>query len=192
MFPSINHLNQSWTKVSILTVISCLLLLILSFDLFTTYQVIPFFLLLGSLLALVVTSSLAVSECISVKKLPSNRIIFSILPAILVTGCLYSYKQGVFYGKKLIDATFHDERSGMTLALYSTGHYIINSDWMFGSENFSGTYRTLGDSIIFNKFPVVDNDFVAQIIVKRGNRIYFNKDKYGDYKDTTYYYFKIH
>jgi hypothetical protein len=124
------------------------------------------------------------------KKLPSALIVFMVVIA-LVAGALILHQQGFFYGKKLLDATFLDERSRMDLALYSDGHYIIDSGWMFGSDRYSGTYRQDKESITFDEYPVVDNDFVAKTISKRGNKIYFFRDEQGQLKDTSFYYFRI-
>ena len=121
---------------------------------------------------------------------PSTIILFLAVLS-LVLGVIFLHQQGLFYGKKLIDATFLDDHSRMDLALYSDGHYIIDSGWMFGSKQYSGTYRQVEESIIFDEYPVVDNDFIAKTIIRRGNKIYFFRDEQGQFRDTTFYYFKI-
>ena len=91
-----------------------------------------------------------------------------------------------------MEAAFLDDRSRIDLALYKSGDYIIFSNWMFGEERFQGTYQIVNDTIIFNDHPVVDNDFVARkiLIDKEKKRIYFTKDKNGNYKKD-FYYFQI-
>ena len=100
------------------------------------------------------------------------------------------YRNGGFWGNKIIEGVFIDDRSRMDLTCFENGHYIIYSNWLFGAETFTGKYSLHGDTIEFNTYPVVDNDFVSKKIIWKGNKIYFTQDKSGNY-DTTFYYFQI-
>lgn len=102
----------------------------------------------------------------------------------------YCYRNGLFWGKKIIEAAFIDDRSRMDLTLYKNGNFLINSNWLFGDETFTGKYQIKGDTIEFTKYPVVDNDFVAKKIIRKNKKIYFRLNNPSNY-DTTFYYFQI-
>ncbi|NEU08627.1 hypothetical protein GZH53_09920 [Flavihumibacter sp. R14] len=104
----------------------------------------------------------------------------------------YGERNGMLWGKEIIDSAFIDDRSRMDLTLYENGKFLIYSNWLFGEDRFEGTYKLNGDTIIFDKFPVTDNDFIGQkIIIDRTERkIYFRKGKDGNY-DKSFYYFQI-
>ena len=102
----------------------------------------------------------------------------------------YLYRNGFFWGKKIIEATFLDDRSRMDLTLFENGNYLINSNWLFGEESFTGTYKMKNDTIEFINYPVTDNDFIAKKNIIYRDKIYFRQDNSGHY-DTTFYYFQI-
>jgi len=102
----------------------------------------------------------------------------------------YCYKNGFFWGKKIIEAAFLDDRSRMDLTLYENGHFLISSNWLVGVETFTGKYHINGDTIEFTKYPIVDNDFVAKRIIRKDKKIYFRLNDSFNY-DTTFYYFQI-
>jgi len=78
----------------------------------------------------------------------------------------------------------------MDLTLFENGRYLIKSNWLFGEETFTGKYQMKGDTIEFEKYPVIENDAVAKRIIRKNNKIYFNLNNQGKY-DTTFYYFQI-
>lgn len=115
------------------------------------------------------------------------------LASVAITSVLlFGYRSGWFWGNRILNAAFIDERSRMDLELYQNGKFIIASNWFFGEERFEGTYKISSDTIIFDKYPVVDNDFIAkEIIINRpAKKVYFRKDADGKY-DTSFYYFQI-
>jgi hypothetical protein len=182
--------NKKWFWVLIITLIACFLLLSLTFDLFVEYQIVPFLLLLFTCLLLLINSIAAVRLSNSVRQSPSQALVVIITSILAVTGLLYCYHHGVFYGRKIIDATFLDDRSSMHLSLYTDGHYIITSDWMFGSENFSGSYSISESSVILDEYYSV-NKFIPKYLLRKGSRIYFFDDRQVQLRDTSFYYFKI-
>lgn len=105
---------------------------------------------------------------------------------------LYGYRNGWFWGRSIIDGAFIDDRSRMDLELYQNGRFMIYSNWLFGEERYEGTYKLKGDTIIFDKYPVRENDFIAkEIIIDRPEKkIYFKKDTAGNY-EKSFYYFQI-
>jgi hypothetical protein len=104
---------------------------------------------------------------------------------------LYEYYQnGGFWGKKVLESAFIDERSRMNLTLFENGKYQIVSNWLIGQESFTGNYKIYKDTIEFEEYPVIDNDFISKKIIIKNNKIYFRLDNFGKY-DTTFYYFQI-
>ena len=93
----------------------------------------------------------------------------------------YYYRNGGFWGKKIIEAAFVDDRSRMDLTLFKNGHFIITSNWMIGAGTFTGTYQMRNDTIEFDNHPVVDNDFVAKKIIIKNKKTYFRQSKFGYY-----------
>ncbi|WP_143961210.1 hypothetical protein [Litoribacter populi] len=120
---------------------------------------------------------------------------FKLLSILFISGGLflgiYGFRNGLFWNKSL-EAAFIDERSRMDLMLFENGNYIIFANWFLGEERFEGKYEIRGDTLVFKKSPVTDNDFIntESIIDYNAGKIYFKKGKDGEY-DTTYYYFQI-
>lgn len=191
MHPQPSIVNKQWTRVMWLTAACSLFYLILLFDILDSYEFLLFLLLLATSAALILSASAAVINSIITKKAPANSTVIITLSSLLVAVGFYLYREGAFYGHKQLEATFLDEGGRLDLALYSDGHYILETGWILGSEKFSGTYRTSGDSITFNNYPIADNNFVAQTIERRGNKIYFSRNESGVFKDTSFYYFQI-
>ncbi|RZK30688.1 MAG: hypothetical protein EOO61_18930 [Hymenobacter sp.] len=181
--------DKKWFWVLIVTLMACFLLLSLTFDVFVEYQIVSFLLLLLTCLLLLISSIAAIRLSNSVKQLPSKALVAIIASIFVVTSVLYCYHHGAFYGRKIIDATFLDDRSNMHLNLYADGHYIITSDWMFGSEDFSGSYSTSENYIIFDEYSPTSK-FIPKYLLHKGNKIYFY-DKQAQLRDTSFYYFKI-
>jgi len=132
---------------------------------------------------------------IQIKKthhLPSKLSILILI--MLLTGSvgIYGSRNGMFWGKKIISSRFQDDMSGMDLDLYENGKYTIYSNWMLGENRFEGNYILNGDTIIFTRTPVVENDFIEQKIVidRLAKKIYFRKEQDGSY-DKSFYYFQI-
>lgn len=105
---------------------------------------------------------------------------------------IYCERNGKFKGKEIINGAFLDERSRIDMSLYENGEFIIFSNWMFGEERFQGNYKIEGDTVTFENYPVIDNNFIAKkiIIDREESRIYFFRNKEGIY-DTTFFYFQI-
>ncbi|MBT9392428.1 hypothetical protein KLP40_04565 [Hymenobacter sp. NST-14] len=181
------HIQTCWTKTLILAIIAFCLFLIISLDFATTYQSIAAFLLLASSILFTKYIFTAISESLNNKQWPTYTRIIPVIIIFLLGTLLYGYRNGLFYGNKVVDATFLDEQSRMDMHLYTDGHYIITATWMLGSETFSGTYKRTGSTIIFNKYPVTDNGFIDQVITINGSRIYFLKSN----PDTSFYHFTI-
>jgi hypothetical protein len=162
------------------------------FDWALTYEIfidIPLILTICSSLVFFV---LAIIEAKKSNQLPSipSILIFAFLLAVSVS--IYGNRNGIFWGEKIIDAAFLDDRSRMDLELYENGKYLIYSNWLFGENRFEGNYKLNGDTIVFTKTPVTDNDFIEQkiIIDRSARKIYFRKDNEGNY-DKSFYYFQI-
>jgi predicted acylesterase/phospholipase RssA len=122
------------------------------------------------------------------KQSPSRKIQISAIIIIACTTLLLLYRNGFFYGRKLIDATFLDDLSREDLALFQDGHYILKSGWILGEETFTGTYKRNDSILIFDNYPKGSNDFISKSMIIKGNRIYFRDNN----TDTSFYHFKIH
>lgn len=136
--------------------------------------------------------ALTIIEAKKSHQLPSRLSILIFILLLSVSVSVYGNRNGMFWGEKIIDSAFLDDRSRMDLELYENGKYLIYSNWLFGENRFEGNYKLNGDTIVFNKTPVTDNDFIAQKIVidRTAKKIYFRKGSDGNY-DKSFYYFQI-
>lgn len=187
-----NQIQRNWNILLLLLGTSFGLYIIVAYDYIMKYEIFFGFPLLLTLLGSIGLFFVSITFSIKHKQLPSltTIIIFTILTTSYILA--YGDRNGLFWGKKIIEAAFIDDRSRVDLSLYKNGKFTIFSNWFFGEQRFEGTYKMNGDTIIFNKCQVVDNGLVSKeiIIDKQKNRIYFNKDKEGKY-DTRFYYFQI-
>jgi hypothetical protein len=183
-------LFRSWKKLLIAIIITTIFFFLLSYDIFLEYSPFLFLALLIGIIATIIFLITAINSSISERQIPSKWIIIACLILIVIMPLNYLYRNGLFWGKKIIEAAFLDDRSRMDLTLFENGNYLINSSWIFGEESFTGTYKMKNDTIEFTKYPVTDNDFIAKKIVIQGNKIYFSQDIFGHY-NTTFYYFQI-
>jgi hypothetical protein len=185
--------KESRTYFNILTVIlytSFGLYLIKSFGPFLSYPIFIDIAIGFLLLCVVVLFPYVLYLFIKEKQFPS--IMTTLLFFLIISSYVLIERNsiGLFLGKKVLEAAFLDDRSRMDLTLYKNGKYVIHSDWIFGSENFTGKYNMHGDTIEFENYPVTDNDFIAKTIIRHGDKIYFFINKKGLY-ETDFYYFKI-
>ena len=185
--------KQSRTYFNILTIILCIALvlyLIKSLDFFLSFSIFIDIVIIFLLLCLVTLFPYVLYLFIKEKQLPS--IITVVIFFLIISSYILIERNSIelFLGKKVLEASFLDDRSRMDLTLYENKKYVIHSNWMFGSENFTGKYNMHGDTIEFEKYPVTDNNFIAKTIIRRGCKIYFFINKKGLY-DTDFYYFKI-
>jgi hypothetical protein len=160
-------------------------------DLLLMYEIfidIPLILLLGgSIVVFVKLLILATKQ----KRLPNKFIVLGTLVIIILFLLTYGVRNGAFYGEKIIDSAFLDDRSRIDLTLYENGKYIIFSNWLFGEERFQGTYKIKGDTIYFDNYPLKNNFIAKKIVInKKEKKIYFKKNKNGKY-DRSFYYFQI-
>jgi hypothetical protein len=177
-----------------------LLLLAISFsayivvisDVYLTYEIfvdIVLVLTLWGAFGLLVT---IIIEIYKLKQLPNT--ILSIIFIVLTYAYAFTYatRNGILAGPKYLEAVFLDDRSRIDLALYENGKYIIYSNWLFGESRYDGTHHLKADTIVFDKYPLVDNDFISkEILINRNEKkVYFRKEKNGIY-DMSFYYFQI-
>jgi len=160
-------------------------------DLLLMYEIfidIPLILLLGgSIVVFVKLLILATKQ----KRLPNKFIVLGTLVIIILFLLTYGVRNGAFYGEKIIDSAFLDDRSRIDLTLYENGKYTIFSNWLFGEERFQGTYKIKGDTIYFDNYPLKNNFIAKKIVInKKEKKIYFKKNKNGKY-DRSFYYFQI-
>lgn len=179
-------INFIWAKLIISITLTTLLSFLLSYDFFPTYQIFLFLLFSISIISLIMT----IGSWISIRKFPPKWLFFICTILVISMPLNYYYRNGGFWGKKIIEAAFLDDRSRIDLTLFENGHFLINSNWLLGDETFTGTYQLHGDTIEFDKFPVVNTDLISKKIIISGTKIYFAKNKLGNY-DTTFYYFQI-
>ena len=182
-----NDTNKAWSKVIFTTFVVSALILINSFDIVTIYQFIVFLLIIVAIIFLAVFIKNAIKNHMETKQLPSRIIQILAIFIITCTTLLLLYRHGAFYGSKVIDATFLDDRSREDLALFEDGHYILKSGWMLGEELFTGTYERNDSIITLNKYPGPDNNFITKSMTIKGSRIYFQDNT----TDSSFYHFKI-
>ena len=182
--------NHSWVRLLASTILTTILSFSLSYDFLPAYSIFLFILFIVCAIININFFIKAIKICISNKRFPSPSLIITFLFFSILIPLNYCFRNGLFWGKKVIEAAFLDDRSRMDLTLFENGHFLINSNWLFGDETFTGKYRLRGDTIEFTKYPVTDNDFIEKKIVRKNNKIYFRKDNADNY-DTTFYYFQI-
>ncbi len=187
--------NDEIKNVSIILLIflsvSYALYLVDAYDLFVMYE---FFIDIPLMLALTGCVGFFVALIILVvkkKQLPDKFVVLVTMVIAITFFLTYGARNGAFYGKRIINSAFLDDRSRIDLTLYENGKYIIFSNWLFGEERYEGKYTIEGDTILFDKYPL-KNDVIAKKVVinKSEKRIYFSKDKDGKY-DRNFYYFQI-
>ena len=186
----IENINRIWSRLVVSTILTTLLYFILSYDLFSAYDIFLFIFFIVCVIETISFFIKAIKICIYSKIFPSKWLLITFLFFSISIPLNYCYRNGLFWGKKVIEAAFLDDRSRMDLTLFENGHFLINSSWLFGDETFTGKYLLHGDTIEFTKYPVIINDLIEKKIVRKNNRIYFRKDNVGNY-DTTFYYFQI-
>jgi len=161
-------------------------------DVLISYEIFIDILLIPIFISIAVFFVLTILQSIKEKKLPKRLQLLIVLSLICSFTLLYKYRNGAFFGTKYLAGSFLDERSRIDIFLYKNGKYIIFSNWLFGEVRFEGNYKVKNDTISFEKFPVIENDFISQkvIINKAEKKIYFRKNKDGNY-NKDFYYFKI-
>ena len=184
-----NKVIQSWRYLLIVTSITTFTFFLLSYDISPEKDLYLLIILVIGIVATIILVINAICRSIYLRQLPSKKILYTFLILLASMPLNYCYRNGMFWGKKMVEAAFLDDRSRMDLTLFENGHYIISSGTPFSEETYIGKYQLNGDTIEFNKYPVVDNDFVARKIIRKKNKIYFNLLKSGEY-DTTFYYFQ--
>ncbi|RWU03918.1 hypothetical protein [Pedobacter chitinilyticus] len=156
------------------------------------YELILDLLIVVSLIVTIGLFSICIIKVIETKKLPS--FISIILLASILSTYVFTYgnRNGLFWGKQILNANFIDDRSGMKLELYENGKYFIYYNWLFAEKRFEGTYHIERDTINFHSNSAFNNDFISKkIVIDHGNkRIYFKKNTDGSY-DKSFYYFQI-
>ena len=162
----------------------------LSYDIILSLDPFLFIIVAIGIFTILIFIISAISTSITLRQLPPKWTLTFCLILLVSMPLNYCYRNGFFWGKKIIEAAFLDDRSRMDLTLYENGRFLINSNWLFGDETFTGKYHLKGDTIEFTKYPVIDNDFVAKRIIRKDKKIYFRLSDSLHY-DTTFYYFQI-
>lgn len=187
-----NQVQKHFNILLLLLSFSLGLYAIIIFKWFLVYELFVYIFLLLTLISSTGFLVLTIIDVIKLRQFPTIVSILIFLSLIITYSVIYSERNGMFWGKKIINAAFLDDRSRMDLTLYENGKFIIFSNWLFGEERFEGSYKISGDTIIFSKIPVTNNDFVSkEIIINHAeNKIYFRKGKDGNY-DKSFYFFQI-
>ena len=183
-------INRKWNKTLLYLLLTVFTFFLLKTGKASLFDIALFLVLLIGILISIISLLKAVKFSFINKQLPSKWTLVALF--ILITSIpLYEfYQNGGFWGKKVLESAFIDERSRMDLTLFENGKYQIVSNWLIGQESFTGNYKIYKDTIEFEKYPVIDNDFISKKIIIKNNKIYFRQDNSGKY-DTTFYYFQI-
>jgi len=183
-------INRKWNKTLLYLLLTVFTFFLLKIGKASLFDIALFLVLLIGIVISIISLLKAVKFSFINKLLPSKWLLLALF--ILTTSMpLYEYYQnGGFWGKKVLESAFIDERSRMDLTLFENGKYQIVSNWLIGQESFTGNYKIYKDTIEFEEYPVIDNDFISKKIIIKNNKIYFRQDNFGKY-DTTFYYFQI-
>ena len=184
-------INRNFNLLLVAISIAFGLYIIEIYDWLVMYEIlmsIPLIIIIiGSLVLFVIT----IIKINRLKERPNTLLIFLFLIIIICWSTIYAKRNGFFWNKFIV-ASFIDDFSRTDITMYSNGKYIIFENWLFGEQRYEGSYKMKGDTIVFKKMPVTDNDFISKemIIDRKYNRIYFRKDANGNY-DESFYYFQI-
>jgi len=183
-------INRKWNKALLYLLLTVFTFFLLKAGKASLFDIALFLVLIIGIVLSIISLLKAVKFSFINKQLPSKWLLLALF--ILTTSIpLYEfYQNGGFWGKKLLESAFIDERSRMDLTLFENGKYQIVSNWLIGQESFTGNYKIYKDTIEFEEYPVIDNDFISKKIIIKNNKIYFKHDNSGKY-DTTFYYFQI-
>lgn len=185
-----NEINRIWKKILLFFLLTAFTFFLLFAGKSSLFDIVLFFLLSIEIIVSCILLIKGIRYSFINKKLPSTWIL-TILIFLTISIPIYNYYQnGGFWGKKIIESAFIDDRSRMDLTLFENGKYQIISNWLIGQESFTGNYKIHNDTIEFERFPVIDNDFISKKIVIKDKKIYFRQNETGKY-DTTFYYFQI-
>ncbi len=185
-----NKNTLTWNIILLATPIVILSYIIDEYDLIIDYELLVSFIWVLGAVGIVglILASIVIS--IEKKDRPSRWKILIICFYIILSSVIYFSSNGGFWVVKLIDATFLDDRSRLHLRLYENGNYILISDYMFGTERYTGIYIMNNDTIVLNDNPLVKNKFMSKKIIKANDKIYFLLKPNGKY-DKDFYYFEI-
>lgn len=175
--------TNSWNKAILILILAAAFFTLVSFDILAAYQFV------SAILTVICGGTFFVLSLINIADQKWPNLYQYIIIASLLIGITLTYlnRNGYFYGRKIVDATFLDDMSRMDMYLYEDEHYIITSSWILGSETFIGTYKITGNTITFDKQPVAASDFIDKSITISGDKIYFRRNT----PDTSFYSFKI-
>jgi hypothetical protein len=191
-FKTLKNMHKHFKLLLLLLAISFTSYIIVILDLLLLYEIFIDIILVLTLWGAIGLLAVTINEIFKYKQLPKTllSITFIILSGSYIL--TYEIRNGAFAGPKYLDAAFLDDRSRMDLTLYENGKFVIYSNWLFGEDRYDGIYHLKGDTIVFDKYPVLDNDFISkEILINRTeNKIYFRKNKDGIY-DESFYYFQI-
>ena len=191
MQPTIN-IQKKFNFLILLLAVSFVLYIVEIFDWALPYEIFTSITLALIYFGAIGSFVLTIIEATKHKQLPSKLSISIFMIFLMAYVIIYGNRNGLFWGKKIIESVFIDERSRLDLDLYENGKFLIYSNWLFGESRLEGTYKLVGDTIIFDKPPVTNKNFIAQriIIDRTAEKIYFMKGNDGSY-DKSFYYFKI-
>ena len=187
---TVNNTILYWRKLLIAIIVTTIAFILLSYDILLSLDPYLFIIVAIGIFTTFIFLIGAIRKSINFRQFPPKWTLISCIILMVCMPLNYCYSNGFFWGKKIIEAAFLDDRSRMDLTLYENEHFIINSKWLFGDKTFTGKYHIKGDTIEFTKFPVIDNDFVAKTIIRKDKKIYFRLNDPLNY-DTTFYYFQI-
>jgi hypothetical protein len=126
----------------------------------------------------------------SIRQLRKKKSILNILPIIIIglgLAWLLVYsrliKNDNVFGRSIFRAYYDGDLNGLNFELNDNGAYKIDSYSTLGGTVYSGTYILKGDTIILdNEKPLgIDNDFMTNKLILKGDTLLFHLDKNGNY-----------
>lgn len=178
-----------WFRALVSIITTTVLYFLLSYSVLLNVAAILLALLLANIVANILFIYSAITKSISRHRVPPIWIVILIITAILSIPLNSCYQNGLFFGKKTLEASFVDEYRNMDLVLYNNSRYIIFSKkWTIAAETFSGSCSIHGDTIVFDKEPIPGKHLISKNVIREGNRIYFNQSNAGEYNKTFYFF----
>lgn len=173
-------------------VVSLGLYLVLISDWVLAYELLVGLFLIITAFASILLLVFFLVESIKYRQLPSNSSVFIFILILITYAVIYGYRNGFFWGEKIVTAVFIDDRNRVELELFKNGKFLIYSNWFFGEERFEGIYKLHGDTVVFSNDPMGGNNFISQKILMNTyeKKIYFQRKNDGSY-DKSFYYFQM-
>ena len=119
-----------------------------------------------------------------------KRIILIFIGVLFVISITELFKSEIFKSEIVLQATLHDDLSGINLTLRKNNTFEVGAATAFSYQSFKGRYKLINDKIIFLDKPY-ENDFIPDTVTIYKDKIFLRFDKNNKPISDFATYFKI-